>query len=66
MKLLDQLFLFRPSNDAQMCPICCDCVEEGELNSGCDIVKLFQSQELNSVVSSLSELIHGKMFSFNF
>ena len=56
------MFLLRPSNDAQMCPICCDCVEEGELNFGCDIVKLFQSQELNSVVSSLSELIHGKLF----
>ena len=42
-----------------MCPICCDMVEEGELNSGCDIIKLFQSQELTSVVSSLSELVQG-------
>ena len=54
-----QSFLFRLSSDAEMCPICCDSIEEGELNSGCDIVKLLQSQELNSVVSSLSELVQG-------
>ena len=55
----NQSFLFRLSSDAEMCPICCDSIEEGELNSGCDIVKLFQSQELTSVVSSLSELVQG-------
>ena len=55
-----QLFSLRLSPDAQMCPICCDNVGEGELNSGCDIVKLFLSEDLTSVVSSLSEHIQGK------
>ena len=40
-----QLFSLRLSPDAQMCPLCCDNVGEGELNSGCDIVKLFLSEE---------------------
>ena len=43
-----------------MCLICCDILEEGELHSGCNIVKLFHDQDLSSVVSCLSELVHGK------
>ena len=43
-----------------MCLICCDILEEGELDSGCNIVKLFHDQDLSSVVSCLSELVHGK------
>lgn len=58
---IGQFSTYRPTSDVQICPICCDTIKDGDLNPDFDVVNLFQSQELTSVVNSLSELIHGKI-----